>query len=71
MMLKCPFCSCEFCCQYDLDRHLDAFGRDGHLLKFRKLHESVKDESSLLHVGADRVVLEIARKVKRSRGFSG
>ena len=65
MILKCSFCPCEFSCQVDLDIHLDVFGRRDHLLEFRKLHESVKDDYYLLHGGADRVVLEIAWLVRQ------
>jgi hypothetical protein len=37
-VFKCSFCPCVFGSQVDLDIHLDAFGRHGHVWAFRKLH---------------------------------
>lgn len=65
-MYKCQFCPCEFASESDLDRHLEAFGRRGHLQKFQKLHEDAENDYNNLHGGADRIVWEIARIVKRS-----
>lgn len=70
-LLKCRGCPCVFFSQADLDIHGGAFGRRGHSLRFRKLHESFEDETALLHGGAERLVFELARLVRRSRGFSG
>jgi hypothetical protein len=70
MILKCPFCPCEFCSQVDLDRHLDSFGRVDHLLAFERLHESAEIYEDWLRNGADRVVFEIVWLIVRCRVFS-
>lgn len=62
--LKCPFCPCEFLSEADFASHLDAFGRRGHGLKFKKVHESLEDDYSRLHGGADDIVWALARIVR-------
>ena len=42
--LECPFCSCVFQTQHDLDLHLTTFGsnKDRHLVLLRQAHKKVE-----------------------------
>lgn len=47
-MLKCPFCSCHFCTETDLKKHMDAFGTEQqeHLYRLRETHRRIEQYSS-------------------------
>lgn len=50
MFFKCPFCSCLFCSQADLDLHLKAFGANPHIRALRCVHVLSTDDDSVLLV---------------------
>jgi hypothetical protein len=49
---SCPFCSCVFSSQVDLDLHLDAFGRVPHLRLWRYVHAFLDVYGSYTNVNA-------------------
>jgi len=60
---ECPFCSCVFSYEYDLNLHLDCFGRNAvlHGRKFRRVHFDIEFTLSREHGGVDRVVRDFER----------
>lgn len=58
----CSFCSCVFCSDVNLERHLAHFGRKAtlHQRKRNSEHYWAEVESRRVHNGADKVVREIA-----------
>lgn len=47
--LKCPGCNCIFFTQHDLKKHLQAFGKDSHMEKFKQLHKKVERDEEQEH----------------------
>ena len=39
-LCRCPFCTCCFCSEEDLKRHMERYGRlkDRHADEFRRVH---------------------------------
>ena len=58
---KCPFCTCYFCSNADLESHLKAFSHKNpsHRRKFNRKHSLLVNEFSRLHGGADKAVRSI------------
>ena len=68
-LFSCPFCSCVFCSERDLNIHLEVFGRNKakHLRKLRKVSFKVESEVYKAHGGADRQIKVLARIIESLR----
>lgn len=60
---ECPFCSCVFSSEYDLNLHLDCFGRNAvlHGRNFRRVHLDVEMTLSREHGGVDRIIRDFEK----------
>jgi len=66
---SCPFCSCVFCSELDLERHLEVFGRNEaeHLRRMKRVHCEVESGVYNAHGGADRQLKRLARVIESLR----
>jgi len=59
---SCPFCSCVFCSECDLERHLEVFGRNEakHKRKLKRVHFEVENGLFKAQGGADMQLKRLA-----------